>query len=130
MADELKRVGLVFKADGAVDFKKTLDQVNTAVQENRNAFNLAKASWDDSTSAVDKLRDRQEYLAKQTETYTDKVNVLQQELDQLKSAETRNEKAIRKKQNQLTQAKTSLLNYQKGHKDFTDKLDQLQQKRK
>lgn len=122
MADELKRVGLVFKADGAVDFKKTLDQVNTAVQENRNAFNLAKASWDDSTSAVDKLRDRQEYLAKQTETYTDKVNVLQQELDQLESAETRNEKAIRKKQNQLTQAKTSLLNYQKGLKDVTDQL--------
>ena len=122
MADELKRVGLVFKADGAVDFKKTLDQVNTSVQENRNAFNLAKAAWDDSTSAVDKLRDRQEYLAKQTETYTDKVNVLQQELDQLESAETRNEKAIRKKQSQLTQAKTSLINYEKSLKDVTDQL--------
>lgn len=123
MADDLKRVGLVFKADGVVDFKKTLDQVNTVVQENRNAFNLAKAAWDDSTSAVDKLRDRQEYLAKQTETYTDKVNVLQQELDQLESAENRNEKAIRKKQNQLTQAKTSLINYQKGLKDVTNQLE-------
>src|SRR5699024_5933625 len=100
MADDLKRVGLVFKADGAVDFKKTLDQVNTSVQENRNAFKLAKAAWDESTSTVDKLRDRQEYLAKQTEAYSDKVNVLQQELDQLESAEKRNEKAIRKKQNQ------------------------------
>ena len=76
MADDLQRVGLVFKADGAADFKKTLDQVNTAVQENRNAFNLAKAAWDDSTSSVDKLRDRQEYLTKQTETYSDKVNLL------------------------------------------------------
>ena len=123
MADDLKRVGLVFKADGAVDFKKTLDQVNTAVQENRNAFNLAKAAWDDSTNSVDKLRDRQEYLSKQTETYSDKVNVLQQELDQLKSAEDRNEKAIRKKENQLTQAQISLTKYQKGLADVTQQLE-------
>ncbi len=123
MADDLKRVGLVFKADGAVDFKKTLDQVKTAVQENRNEFNLAKAAWDDSTTAVDKLRDRQEYLTKQTETYSDKVNILQQELKQLESAETRNEKAIRKKQNELTQAQTSLINYQKGLRDVTSQLE-------
>ena len=123
MADDLKRVGLVFKADGAVDFKKTLDQVKTAVQENRNEFNLAKAAWDDSTSAVDKLRDRQEYLTKQTETYSDKVNILKQELTQLESAENRNEKAIRKKQNELTQAQTSLINYQKGLREVTSQLE-------
>ena len=46
MADELKRVGLVFKADGAADFQKTMQQVNTAVQENSNSFKLAKAAWD------------------------------------------------------------------------------------
>lgn len=123
MADDLKRVGLVFKADGAVDFKKTLDQVKTAVQENRNEFSLAKAAWDDSTSAVDKLTDRQVYLAKQTEAYSDKVNILQQELRQLESAENRNEKAIRKKQNELTQAQTSLMKYQKGLRDVTSQLE-------
>ena len=53
MADELKRVGLVFKADGAADFQKTMQQVNTAVQENCNSFKLAKAAWDDSTTAVE-----------------------------------------------------------------------------
>ena len=83
MADELKRVGLVFKADGTSDFKKSLAQVNTVVQENRNAFNLAKTAWDESTTAMDKLKDRQEYLVKQTETYSDKVTILQQELSQL-----------------------------------------------
>ena len=123
MADDLKRVGLVFKADGAVDFKKTLDRVKTAVQENRNEFNLAKAAWDDSTTALEKLRDRQEYLTKQTESYSDKVNILQQELKQLESAENRNEKAIRKKQNELTQAQTSLLKYQKGLRDVTSQLE-------
>lgn len=123
MADDLIRAGLVFKADGAVDFKKTMDQVNTAVQENANAFKLAKTAWDDSTSASDKLRDRQEYLSKQTEIYSDKVNILQRELDQLKSAEERNETAIRKKQNQLTSAQISLTNYQKGLADVTQQLE-------
>ncbi len=123
MADDLKRVGLVFKADGTADFKKTLAQVNTVVQENRNAFNLAKAAWDESTSAMDKLKDRQEYLAKQTETYSDKVSVLKQELTQLESAEKRDEQAIRKKQNQLTQAQISLTKYQKGLEDVTHQLE-------
>ena len=123
MADDLKRVGLVFKADGTADFKKTLEQVNTVVQENRNAFNLAKAAWDESTSAMDKLKDRQEYLAKQTETYSDKVSVLKQELTQLESAEKRDEQAIRKKQNQLTQAQISLTKYQKGLEDVTHQLE-------
>ena len=123
MADDLKRVGLVFKADGTADFKKTLAQVNTVVQENRNAFNLAKAAWDESTSAMDKLKDRQEYLTKQTETYSDKVSVLKQELTQLESAEKRDEQAIRKKQNQLTQAQISLTKYQKGLEDVTHQLE-------
>lgn len=123
MADDLKRVGLVFKADGTADFKKTLAQVNTVVQENRNAFNLAKAAWDESTSAMDKLKDRQEYLTKQTETYSDKVSVLKQELTQLESAEKRDEQAIRKKQNQLTQAQISLIKYQKGLEDVTNQLE-------
>ena len=34
MADDLKRVGLVFKADGTVDFKKSLMGVTNAVKEN------------------------------------------------------------------------------------------------
>lgn len=123
MADDLKRVGLVFKADGTADFKKTLAQVNTVVQENRNAFNLAKAAWDESTSAMDKLKDRQEYLTKQTKTYSDKVSVLKQELTQLESAEKRDEQAIRKKQNQLTQAQISLIKYQKGLEDVTNQLE-------
>ena len=123
MADELKRVGLVFKADGTADFKKSLAQVNTVVQENRNAFNLAKTAWDESTTAMDKLKDRQEYLTKQTETYSDKVTILQQELSQLESAEKRDEQAIRKKQNQLTQAQISLTKYQKGLEDVTHQLE-------
>lgn len=123
MADELKRVGLVFKADGAADFQKTMQQVNTAVQENSNSFKLAKAAWDDSTTAVEKLKDRQGYLAKQTDVYSDKVEILKRELEEMKSAENRNEDAIRKKQNQLTSAQISLTKYQKGLAEVTEELE-------
>ena len=122
MADDLKRVGLVFKADGTVDFKKSLDEVNSSIQENRSAFKLAQSQWDENTKTADKLRDKQEYLAKQTEDYSDKVKLLQRELDELENAEERNEAAINKKKNQLNQAKTSLNNYEKGLSKVEEEL--------
>lgn len=122
MADDLKRVGLIFKADGTVDFKKSLDEVNSSIQENRSAFKLAQSQWDENTKTADKLRDKQEYLAKQTEDYSDKVKLLQRELDELENAEERNEAAINKKKNQLNQAKTSLNNYEKGLSKVEEEL--------
>lgn len=53
MDDGLKTVGLTFKADGAVDFRKSLSDVNNAVNENRSAFKLAKSEWDKSTSSAE-----------------------------------------------------------------------------
>lgn len=129
MADDLKRVGLVFKADGTVDFKKSLAEVNSSIQENYSAFKLAKSQWDENTKSMDKLRDTQAYMAKQTQDYADKVKLLEKELEQLENAEEKNETAINKKKSQLNQAKTSLNNYKKGLdeveqelKDGTDKI--------
>ena len=56
MADDLKRVGLTFKADGTVDFKKTLAEVNAAVKENYSSFRLAQSQWDKSTTSQEKLK--------------------------------------------------------------------------
>lgn len=122
MADELKRVGLVFKADGTVDFNKSLKEVNASVQENRTAFALAKSQWDENTSSAEKLRETQKYLAEQTKDYTDKVKLLERQLNELENAETRDEKAIQNKRSQLNQAKTSLNNYKKGLDEVEDKL--------
>ena len=123
MADELKRVGLVFKADGAVDFKKSLGEINTAVTENHNAFKLAKASYDENTSAMEKMQDRQKFLASQTQIYSDKVNLLKEELKAMESAENRNEQAIRKKHSQLTQAQVQLTKYGKDLESVTHELE-------
>lgn len=122
MADNLQRVGLVFKADGTVDFNKSLKEITASIQENRSAFNLAKSTWDESTKTAEKLKETQKYLAEQTKDYSDKVTILSRQLDELESAENRDEKAIQNKRNQLNQAKTSLNNYKKGLEEVEEKL--------
>lgn len=122
MADNLQRVGLVFKADGTVDFYKSLKEITASIQENRSAFNLAKSTWDESTKTAEKLKETQKYLAEQTKDYSDKVTILSRQLDELESAENRDEKAIQNKRNQLNQAKTSLNNYKKGLEEVEEKL--------
>lgn len=122
MAEDLKRVGLVFKSDGAVDFQKTLKDINSSVNENRTAFKLAQSQWDSSTKSVDKLKDRQKYLAQQTAVYSDKVKILEQQLAELENAEVRDERAIQKKTAQLNTAKASLNNYKRGLDEVTDQL--------
>lgn len=130
MADELQRVGIVFKADGTAEFNRSLKEVNASIQENRSAFNLAKSTWDENTKSVEKLQTTQKYLAEQTKDYTDKVNSLQKELDELENAEVRNETAIKKKKNQLNTAKTSLNNYKKGLDEVNKKLNSVSEKLK
>lgn len=122
MADDMKRVGLSFKTDGTVDFQKSLKQISEAVQGNREEFKRAKIAWDDSTTATEKLTDRQKYLQKQTETYNEKVEVLRRELSELEGAENKNEKAISQKKKQLSQAETTLAQYQKGLKEVNQEI--------
>lgn len=123
MADELKRVGIVFKADGTTDFAKSLMQINALTKENYNSFKLAQSQYDKNTSSVSKLTDTQKYLSQNTELYKNKVAVLEEELKELESAENRNESAIAKKKAQLDKAKTTLNNYEKGLEEVNAKLE-------
>lgn len=122
MADDLKKVGLVFKADGTTDFAKSLKTVNSLAQENYSSFKLAKSQWDSSTKSLDKLNDTQKYLTKQTETYAAKVDVLKEELKNLENSENRNEKAIADKKKTLYNAQATLNNYKSGLDEVNDKL--------
>lgn len=128
MANDLKRVGLVFKADGTVDFAKSLKTINALTKENYSAFSLAKSQWDKSTSSLTKLKDTQNYLTKQTETYSSKVMTLRSQLEELESAENKDEKAIANKKNQLNNAEASLNKYKKQLNEVTASLESGQAK--
>ena len=59
----MKQVGLVFKADGTVDFKNSLSKINSELQRNRNEFKLTKLAYDENVKASTKLKDTQNYLS-------------------------------------------------------------------
>lgn len=122
MADDLKRVGLVFKEDGAVDFKKTLQEVNIELNKNYNQFKLTQAQWDSSTKSTEKLRAEQEYLKNAYEIQSDKVSTLKMQLSDLENAENKNTTAIKKKRNELTNAEIKLETYNKRIKEIESQL--------
>lgn len=117
MANDLKRVGLVFTQEGAVDFRKTLQEVNIELNKNSNQFKLVQQQWDESTTKIQKLTSEQEYLSNAYEIQTDRVSALKMQLADLENAENKNTTAIKRKQNELTNAQLKLQNY----KDRLDK---------
>lgn len=122
MSDELRRVGLVFTEKGAVDFKKSLQEINIEMNKNYNQFKLTQSQWDKSTKSTEKLRQEQEYLKNAYEIQTDKVNTLKMQLSDLENAENKNTTAIKKKQNELTAAEIKLETYKKKIKEIDSQL--------
>lgn len=126
MSDDLKRVGLVFKADGTVDFNKSLKEVNASIKENYSAFKLAKSQWDENTKASEKLKDQQKYLAEEIKDYTDKVKMLQGQLSELSEKESQNAEKIKKKTEQLDAARNTAESYRQKCDALKMELEQLE----
>lgn len=126
MSDDLKRVGLVFKADGTVDFNKSLKEVNASIKENYSAFKLAKSQWDENTKASEKLKDQQKYLEAEIKDYTDKVKMLQGQLSELSEKESQNAEKIKKKTEQLDAARNTAESYRQKCDALKNELEQLE----
>lgn len=62
MASDLKKVGLVFNADGTTDFIKSLNSVNASLKENYQDFKAVQAQYDENTTSSQKLLDKLDYL--------------------------------------------------------------------
>jgi len=113
MGSELKRVGLVFKADGAVEFKKTLGLINGELSKNTASFKLVKAQYDENTKASQKLADKQEFLNTQYTVQQQKVEILKRDLEELANSEEKNSRVVGKKQAQLDNATAAMIKYNK-----------------
>ena len=142
MADDLRTVGLVFKADGTIDFKKSLSGVNNALADNRNQFKLTQLSWDESTKSSVKLAEQQKFLAAQLDNSKMRTESLRIELQELESAQQPNQQAIDKTRSKLMEAEVATQKYQKqldqttksikngtaDLEDFAKKLDKVGEK--
>ena len=122
MADDIKKVGLELTAKGAEEFKQSLKEVASATKEAYSELKLAQSQYDKNTSATDKLKDRQKYLAEVTEQYGKKAEILAEQLRELESAENRDEVAINKKRSELNQCNAKLNDYKKSLEDVNNKL--------
>ena len=97
MADDLKRVGIVFTADGQTDFKNSLKNVSAELKANQTEFQKTKAAYDEHTTAVKKLTDQYDFFTKQSESYRKKADLLRDSLDELKKKEAENYKVMQEK---------------------------------
>lgn len=122
MADDIKKVGLELTAKGAQEFKQSLKEVASATKEAYSELKLVQSQYDKNTSATDKLKDRQKYLAEVTEQYSKKAEILTAQLRELESAENRDEVAISKKRSELNQCNAKLNDYKKSLEDVNKKL--------
>ena len=131
MADDLKRVGLVLTAEGATEFQSTLKGCQAAVKENKAELKLAQSQYNENTSVTQKLTDKQKYLAAQTDTYSDKVSLLQGQLKEMESNENADSAAIEKKKTELAETQATLNNYQssldKVNKQLATHSEQLKE---
>ncbi|MFA6718331.1 MAG: phage tail tape measure protein [Prevotella sp.] len=116
---ELKRVGLQLTAEGAQDYQSALKGCANATKEARSELKLAQSGYDNNTTATKKLTDQQKYLTQMTESYTQKVQVLSSQLEEMKNDENANADAISKKKSQLDTAQASLNNYKSKLDDVT-----------
>ena len=122
MADEIRKVGIELTAQGAQEFTQSLKGIKAATSEAYSELKLAQSQYDKNTSAVDKLKDRQEYLQKVTEQYRKKSELLRGELEKAESAENRDENAIAKKRAELNQCNAKLNDYERSLKDVNNQL--------
>lgn len=123
MSNDLKRVGLVFTQEGAVDFKKSLQEINLEMNKNYNQFKLTQAQWDSSTKSTEKLKAQQEYLTNAYEIQEDKVKTLRMQVSDLENAEEKNTTAIKKKREELLKAEVKLADYKNKIKDVENQLN-------
>ena len=122
MASDLKKVGLVFNADGTTDFIKSLNSVNASLKENYQDFKAVQAQYDENTTSSQKLLDKLDYLNSAYDLQKNKVKVLAEELEDLENSENRNEVAITKKRTALKAAETQLSRYGNQIKDVYQKI--------
>lgn len=123
MASDLKKVGLVFNADGSTDFIKSLNSVNASLKENYQDFKAVQAQYDENTTSSQKLIDKLDYLNSAYDLQKNKVKVLKEELEELENSENRNEVAITKKRTSLKAAETQLTRYGTQIKDVSKQIE-------
>ena len=133
----IEEVGVKFTADGAVEFQKSIKDINTEMSQAKANYKLATAEMDKNATAAEKLTAKQKLLQEQVAAQKQKVEAFRLELEKETTSENKNETAIAKKKKQLTYAEAALKTYEnkleettaelKKHSEWTDKASEAMQ---
>lgn len=122
MSNDLKKVGLIYNAEGVADFVKSLKSVNAEIRENYNQMKITQSSWDQSTKTSEKLQDRLANLTRAHELYDKKLRVLNEDLKALKNNEEATEDQIKSKEAQIRSTEAELARYEKRIEGLSKKI--------
>jgi len=125
MADDLKRVGLIFEENGSAKFVKTLKEVNSAISDNNLEFKKAQAQWDRTTPITEKLNFQIKNLGEAIELQKEKATALRAEISKLENAEESDTKAKRKNQEQLEKKRKELERTEIKIISYTKKVESM-----
>jgi len=125
MADDLKRVGLIFEENGSAKFVKTFKEVNSAISDNNLEFKKAQAQWDRTTPITEKLNFQIKNLGEAIELQKEKATALRAEISKLENAEESDTKAKRKNQEQLEKKRKELERTEIKIISYTKKVESM-----
>lgn len=112
----------VITVDGEQEFKRKMSNLRTQQQLLRSEAKALSSTYDENTTATQKLADKQDYLRKQIEREKAVINNLDEQIEKLSSRENLNEQEINKLSNQYNNAISRLNGFEKELADVDKAL--------
>lgn len=112
----------VITVDGEQEFKRKMSNLRTQQQALRSEAKALSSTYDENTTATQKLADKQDYLRKQIEREKSIISALDEQIEKLSSRKNLNEKEINKLSSQYNNAQARLNNFEKELEDVDKAL--------
>jgi len=122
MANEQSNVVLAFKASGAVEFSKTLKEINTTMNTAAKEYKAQVAAMGDNASAVDKLVAQQKKLETQSTAAGERVKKLSAEFENMKNDSNTSASALEKQAGKVADAQRVQSNLESALKKVNSQL--------
>ena len=97
---------------GIKSTSEKIEELTQKMKENDLAFELTKSKYTSMTTLTTKLKDEQNYLTNSYKLQEEKIELLNEQLEELNTVEDKNAEAISRKKQEILSAEASLQRYQ------------------
>ena len=107
---------------GIKSTSEKIEELTQKMKENDLAFELTKSKYTSMTTLTTKLKDEQNYLTNSYKLQEEKIELLNEQLEELNTVEDKNAEAISRKKQEILSTETSLQRYQNQINEVNIKL--------